>query len=290
MPQEVIDAFQVAWDRDIKFRPLAISSDQTTSAKTESIRVLYFSRSSAQFARFERQEYLITQGELSHLVTALLNQTEQLSKFQRFRQNNESIRDLLVCTHGNHDVSCGRFGYPLYRTLKQDYATETLRIWRCSHFGGHQFAPTLLDMPEGRYWGHLEPGILDLLIYRQGSVADLSPFYRGWAGLAWAEQIAERDIWVKEGWEWLSYLKSGETLAISDPEADYPDWVDVQIHFCSPDRPYSGTYEARIEAYREVETMWNSGDLDSIEVIKQYQVTRLVKREHPLQELAKKLA
>ncbi len=114
---------------------------------------------------------------------ALLNQPEQLSKFQMFRQDNKSIRDLLVCTHGNHDVSCGRFGYPLYRTLKQDYADTKISVWQCSHFGGHQFAPTLLDMPEGRYWGHLEPEILDLLIYRQGSVADLRSFYRGWGGL-----------------------------------------------------------------------------------------------------------
>ncbi len=289
MPQGVIDAFQFVWDRNIKFRPLAISSDQNANAKTGLVRVLYFSRPSAQFSIFERQEYLIPKDDLSHLVMALLNQPEQLSEFQKFRQDNKLMRDLLVCTHGSHDVSCGRFGYPLYGTLKQDYAGTNLRIWRCSHFGGHQFAPTLLDMPEGRYWGHLEPEILDLLVYRQGSVADLRSFYRGWAGLAWAEQIVEREIWIKEGWEWLTYLKSVETLAISDPEADYPDWADVRIHFCSPDKNYSGTYEARIEAYKEVETMWNSGDRTSIETIKQYRVSRLVKREHSRQNLTRQL-
>ncbi len=65
MPQGIIDAFQVAWDRDIKFRPLAIAPDQNTNAKIESIHVLYFSRPAVQFAMFERQEYLIPQGELS---------------------------------------------------------------------------------------------------------------------------------------------------------------------------------------------------------------------------------
>ncbi|NJL47791.1 MAG: hypothetical protein HC929_10315 [Leptolyngbyaceae cyanobacterium SM2_5_2] len=97
------------------------------------------------------------------------------------------------------------------------------------------------------------------------------------AVLALPQDNASEQIWIQEGWDWLNYLKQGETLALSDPDADYPDWAEVQIHFCSPYGNYSGTYEARIESYREVETMWNSGDSDSIESIKQYQVSHLKK-------------
>ena len=284
MPQGVIDAFQLAWDQGINFRPLAIAPDRDCSI-TGFIRVLYFVRSSSLFASFTRQDYLVPLVKLSALVMALLNRPEQLPLFKFYEQNSNWMRDLLVCTHGNYDVACSRFGYPIYQKLRQAYARADLRIWRCSHFGGHQFAPTLLDMPEGRYWGHLEPEILDTLVHHQGAVSELRSHYRGWAGLAWAEQIAEREIWIKEGWDWLTYLKSGETLDISDPEADYPDWAEVRIHFCSPNENYSGTYEARIEAYREVETMWNSGDPTSIEAIKQYRVIHLVKHEHSLREL-----
>ncbi|GAB4304309.1 MAG: hypothetical protein Kow0091_05950 [Geminocystis sp.] len=276
MPKEVINALQVAWDNGINFRPLAIASDEKNPLSHQ-IRVLSFCRPTSLFAIFERKEYLIPPAKLANLVTALLSQPEQLSLFQPYEQNTDSIRDLLICTHGSHDISCGRFGYPIYKKLKQDYEKYNLRIWRCSHFGGHQFAPTLIDLPTGHYWGHLEPNILDVLIHRQGSVAKLRSHYRGWAGLDWAEQIAEREIWIKEGWDWLTYLKSGETLAISDSEADYPDWAEVKINFCKPDGSERGVYEARIEAHTEVETMWNSGDPDSIETIKQYHVTRLIK-------------
>ncbi len=43
--------------------------------------------------------------------------------------------------------------------------------------------------------------MLDLLVHRNGPVADLHPFYRGWCGLKQFEQIAEREIWMQEGWQ-----------------------------------------------------------------------------------------
>lgn len=87
-----------------------------------------------------------------------------------------------------------------------------LRVWRCSHFGSHQLAPTLVDLPEGRCWGHLEPEVLELLVKRNEPVAGLRQFYRGWAGLTQFEQIAEREIWIREGWDWLDYLKAGQSV------------------------------------------------------------------------------
>ncbi|MFQ4143523.1 sucrase ferredoxin [Chlorogloeopsis sp. ULAP02] len=59
-----------------------------------------------------------------------------------------------------------KFGYPISQKLRSQYATGTgsitsLRVWRCSHFGGHQFAPTLVDLLQKRYYGHLQPEILD---------------------------------------------------------------------------------------------------------------------------------
>jgi len=39
----------------------------------------------------------------------------------------------LVCTHGNVDVACSRFGYPIYEKLRKEYSDENLRVWRCSH-------------------------------------------------------------------------------------------------------------------------------------------------------------
>jgi hypothetical protein len=274
MPQGVIDTFQLAWDRGINVRPLAIAPDRAYSTAGFT-RVLHFYRPSSCFARFTHQGYLIPPAKLSELVMALLNHPEQLALFQPYQQSGDRVRDLLVCTHGNYDVACSRFGYPIYKTLRQTYARTDLRIWRCSHFGGHQFAPTLLDLPNGHYWGHLEADKLGNLVNRQGAIAELRSFYRGWAGLAKFEQIAEREIWIQEGCNWLRYLKCGETTAISNPDADYPDWAEVRIHFTSPNGERSGIYEARIDVCGQVTTMWNSGDEKWLEPAKQYQVSCL---------------
>ncbi|HHP7246312.1 MAG TPA: sucrase ferredoxin, partial [Elainellaceae cyanobacterium] len=169
-------------NRGMKLRPVAIAADRDYSQPGYT-RVLFYSRPAQQFARYDKTEYLIPDDQLVALIRALLDQSEELARFTSYQQDSHHIRELLVCTHGNVDVACSRFGYPIYQKLRQEYAGKTLRAWRCSHFGGHRFAPTLIDLPHGHYWGHVEPEILDALIDRRGSVADLRRFYRGWAGL-----------------------------------------------------------------------------------------------------------
>jgi hypothetical protein len=274
VPPDVHAALAPVWELNFRFRPLAIAPDRDYSQPGHT-HVLHFRRPAAPFAQLEKREYLVPTDAVASLVTALFLQPQILPTFEPYRQNTDQIRDLLVCTHGNVDVACARFGYPIYRQLRQDYACDRLRVWRVSHFGYHQFAPTLLDMPEGRCWGHLESSQLDLLVHRKGDIDQIGSFYQGWCVLNQFEQIAEREIWLQEGWNWLSYLKWGETLAIDSSNADAPNWADVRIHFTSPDSKRSGIYEARVEAYGEVTTMWSSGDETSLESVKQYRVSHL---------------
>lgn len=269
-------------EQGLWIRPLLIAPDRDYSIP-EQTRILHYRRPKGLFAQFEKQEFIVPTDQILSLATALLQQPEQLPQFAAYRQETKDIRELMVCTHGNVDVACARFGFPIYEQLRKDYAANSqgkLRVWRCSHFGGHVFAPTLIDLPEGRYWGHLEPEILDLLVYRNGSVADLRSFYRGWCGLKQFEQIAEREIWIQEGWNWLNYLKRGETIAIA-PTADEneePDWAEVQIEYASPDGRTTGAYVARVEACGTVMAQWRSGDDQSLEETKQYRVSRLIKK------------
>lgn len=58
----------------------------------------------------------------------------------------------LVCTNGKRDRCCARNGLALYHDLVE-YADET--AWQCTHLGGHRFAPTLLTVPDGAYYGRL---------------------------------------------------------------------------------------------------------------------------------------
>jgi hypothetical protein len=264
-------------EEGIWVRPLVIAPDREYSHH-DVTRVLYYRRPARLLAKFEKQEFLLPESQIGSLATALLKQPDQLSRFESYRQETSHIRELMICTHGNVDVACARFGYPIYKQLREEYAGETLRVWRCSHFGGHKFAPTLVDLPEGRYWGHLEPEVLDLLVRRKGSVTGLRPYYRGWAGLTKFEQIAEREIWMREGWDWLNYYKAGQVLAKDEANEERDsDWAEVRIDFASSEGDMSGVYEARVEVNHQVTTMRRSGDEESIEKAKQYRVTRLEK-------------
>ncbi|PSN09175.1 sucrase ferredoxin, partial [filamentous cyanobacterium CCT1] len=206
-------------------------------------------------------------------------QPQALARFEAYRQPTQPSREILVCTHGNVDVACSKFGFPIYQQLRQgrpDTPSPPPRIWRCSHFGGHNFAPTLVDLPTGQMWGHLEPEVLATLIQRQGNVADLRQFYRGWCGLDRFEQMVEREIWTQHGWDWLSYKKWGETVAIAPAEDPYyADWAEVRLHYAASDGSEAGTYAARVEVCGEVITQWNSGPDEPLEAQKQYRVLNL---------------
>lgn len=255
-------------------RLLAIAPDRNYT-QPNFTRLLFFRRPNRLFATYDKQEFLIPSERMSELAIALLTQSEHLVQFDAYRQDIKS-RDILVCTHGNVDVACARYGNPIYETLRRTYATEALRVWRCSHFGGHRFAPTLIDLPTGQYWGHLEPEILDTLIHHPEDGSALSCFYRGWAGVSHLGQVAEREIWLREGKKWLSYNKAEQILAIDSVNEEWEeDWAEIQIDFAAPDGKHTGSYQARVEAKESVMTLTQSDMEESLESVKQYCVTHL---------------
>ncbi len=302
------DPMKLLLQHQILLRVIAIAPDKEYSEPNYT-RIVYYFRDSKSLIRFKKQEFIIPDKEVNTFIIALFKnlkkESNQLEEFNKYLQPENQIRDLLVCTHGNVDVACSRFGYPIYQQLRSDYGAASegkLRVWRCSHFGGHRFAPTLLDLPDGRFWGHLEPEILDVLVNQSGSVSQLRPFYRGWAGLSKFVQIAEAEIWIKEGWEWLTYEKIGEIVNTDEssmkefldeynhlfPSGDIPvslknfiqevNWVELRINFASPDGKISGSYEAKVEANGEVISASTSGKELELKSMKQYCVTSLVKK------------
>ena len=235
-------------------------------------RLLFWRRPPGPFAAYEKDDLLVPDGEVVPAVEALLGGPEEISRFARYRQDTRRVRDIVVCTHGSRDVCCGKFGYPVYDLLRRRHAAPgKLRVWRTSHIGGHRFAPTMIDYPEGRLWGHLEPWAAERLAVRRGPVSDLGPFLRGWAGLrSPAEQAAEREVFAREGWAWTGYLKEGSVLTSGG------GWTEVRIDYRSPDGAISDAYEATVEVAGTVMTMESSGDAELAEV-DQYRVVRLEK-------------
>ncbi len=61
---------------------------------------------------------------------------------------------ILVCTHGVHDVCCALRGRPVAYALSSRWPEL---VWECSHVGGDRFAPNLAVLPDGFYYGNLDP-------------------------------------------------------------------------------------------------------------------------------------
>lgn len=243
-PKGCLEVLKRAAENGQKVRLLSFVSDAHPSPAGYR-RVMHYQKPSPPFARYEKKEYVVPEAELNALAEAMLNASEPMDRYERYAYHAENVRDLFVCTHGSHDVCCGKFGYPMYKMLEENYAAKSsgmLRVWRVSHFGGHRHAPTIADMPEGRYWAQVEPEDLDTLVLRQGPFSDISRKYRGWGGVGKYEQMVEREIFIREGWSWIDYSKKGTVLKEEGHSAV------VRIDYSSADGTVSGAYEGTVVA------------------------------------------
>jgi hypothetical protein len=233
-------------------------------------RAFLFQRPEGPFAAYEKRDYLLPQEEVVAFARSL-PEPDGLSRFEHYRQETEQVREIFTCTHGANDACCGKFGFPIYNLLRFKYAGPgRLRVWRASHIGGHRFAPTLIDLPEGRYWGHLELKHLENLVLRNGPVFELGRLCRGWAGVEdHFEQIAERELLVREGWKWTQYRKTARLLEETEERGR------VRLEYEDPGGK-GGAYEITIEASGSVTTLDRSGG-EPYET-PQYHVSRLEKK------------
>ncbi len=283
LPQQVIDLLALWLERykagqPYNHRPLMIAPD-SEYARDGYRRVIFYRRSADAFVHYEKAEYFVPDEQVGALAWALYEAREQLPAFERYRvPDAEKVRDILVCTHGTIDVACAKFGYPLYRNLRDTYAADDLRVWRVSHFGGHVFAPTLIDMPTGHYWAYVEEQQAEQIIRRSGDVSALRGHYRGWAGIGRSfAQVAERELWQRAGWEWFDHAKCGEIIE-QDSNAEDPQWAIVRINYQSgAGQPL--TYQAQVVVSHAVETVPATGRTESY-LYPQYVVESVDKVTH----------
>lgn len=104
---------------------------------------------------------------------------------------------VLVCTNGRHDSCCATYGRPLMRVLGDTpWSGQT---WECSHVGGDRFAANVVILPEGLYYGRVEPNAVEALLEQHTRRRLALDNYRGRSSLSFAEQAAEYFVRQEHG-------------------------------------------------------------------------------------------
>ena len=119
----------------------------------------------------------------------------------------------LVCTNGSHDVCCAEFGRPVAAVLHQAFGD---RVWEVSHIGGDRFAGNLVCLPDGAYYGRVQPrDAVDLVKQHDAGQIDLH-HYRGRSYLPFVTQAAEHFARQAHGLTRLDDMVSQETVQVQD--------------------------------------------------------------------------
>jgi hypothetical protein len=156
----------------------------------------------------------------------------------------------LVCTNGQRDLCCARFGLPIYQALRERFGA---RVWQTTHLGGHRFAPNVLVLPQAALYGRVSEESLDEFV-RDTELGTLhGPLLRGRHGYAAPAQAAEAyllkhfdDSWslrdvneVQDGWD-VSFVSGTDTARLRIVQREQPEMI---LKSCADDhekpvRPY----------------------------------------------------
>ena len=178
-----------------------------------------------------------TPAEMAPALNEFLSAAPSAKRSGQRRFRAIARRHLMICTHASHNECCGVYGYPFYRQtikhIKRLGLEQQVQPWQISHIGGHRFAPTLIDFPQGRYYGNLDEMSLLCLLKQQGAIAPLLPTYRGWSLLPKPLQILEGELLCQYGWKWFQGRVAGRILDRNEERKQF----GVELWFESSEYP-----------------------------------------------------
>lgn len=128
-----------------------------------------------------------------------------------------------VCTNGQRDFCCARFGLRSYAALREVVGD---RAWQITHLGGHRFAPNVLVFPSAAMYGRIsEDAVSSFLDAIESGAWDL-PRLRGRCRYPGNVQAAE----IAVGRLDLTLLNvSGDEQAAQVDLADGPQTISVAV-------------------------------------------------------------
>jgi hypothetical protein len=131
----------------------------------------------------------------------------------------------VVCTHGKRDRCCARHGRPLYDALRHE--TETGRVWQSTHVGGDRFAGNVVVLPQGLYYGRVEPADAPSLLATQAASEVALDRYRGRSAYSFPVQAAEQAIRESEALRGI-----GDLTFLGSDSRGHDAW---RVRFRTPD-------------------------------------------------------
>jgi hypothetical protein len=222
-PQGIAELVSEAVDSGRLVRAMGVVPHQDRTVDG-TFRVIAYRRPNDDSPTYQRTAYRAMREDIPMLLRWLLGLKAE-------RPDNHVVdtevvdRELFVCTHGSRDACCGRLGFPIYARLQDKVGAEgleTLKVWRCSHTGGHRFAPTAVDFPTGVVWGRLHPDKVDQLLCSKEGWQNFKDNYRGWLAVDAICQHADRELFERRGWDWLQVPRRAQVK-----------WQDVATSRCT---------------------------------------------------------
>lgn len=210
-------------------RPVSVRVFQRgPGASTDRVEVLVYRREGASF----RVPELATE-RLPELLSQVIEGGEGDAPTEPLGS------ELLVCTDGQHDDCCARFGRPVYRALADALSEResTVRVSECSHLGGHRFAANLLHLPHGHLYGRVEPRDAVALVAAAEADRVLRYRYRGRLGASEASQAADAYLAARldagSRWEMAAAPVSGDDVLrvqarVHDAAGERDVWVTCE--------------------------------------------------------------
>ncbi|NET00369.1 MAG: sucrase ferredoxin [Sphaerospermopsis sp. SIO1G2] len=209
IPDNLRDLAQKIHSSTKSIRFLLIANDE--SHRKSETTVLIYNKPEGLITGYQKQEFILPDIKQ---VAGCIQQWLAGQKTD-YQIENNITRDILICTHGSYDQCCARYGNPFYfhaQNTISELQLENTRIWKSSHFGGHRFAPTAIDLPTARYYGKLDQDSFRAILTRTGEIQLLENVYRGWGILPNALQVLEREIILNQGWQWFENKVAGKIL------------------------------------------------------------------------------
>jgi hypothetical protein len=247
------------WPKPVFEHPALIGLEASMDTTWGRTRVLAFAAATmapdtAQVLIYKDETVAAFQVPITELAAFVADPAQRVAETDAPRQM------LAVCTQGTHDVCCGTDGTRF--AIEAENVTEVIRV---SHTGGHRFAPTALQLPEGRMWAYLDMDVITAIMEKSQPPANLVSHYRGSIFVPpGAEQVAESAVFAVSGWGWKptsvspsgsgSFAVTGQVAGqIAQYEVILEPWREVPTIACRQPggQPIKTRVEYRVKSIME---------------------------------------